>query len=767
LASGLACDGKILILSPRRVAARAAAARMADALGERVGDTVGLRVRLETRVSKSTRIEVMTEGVFTRTLLSDPALDGVAAVLFDEFHERSLDADTGLALALDAQAGLREDLRLLVMSATLDGARVAALMGDCPVIESQGRAFPVSLRYLGSAAGEPIEAAMAAAVRQALREEQGGILCFLPGAGEIERTRTRLHEMGLAPHVDVWPLYGALDPKAQDCAIAPAVEGRRKVVLATSIAETSLTLEGLRVVIDSGLTRRPQYEPATGLTRLVTVRVSQASATQRAGRAGRLGPGVCYRLWQEGETRALPRFDRPEMLDADMAGLALDLAEWGVCDPRMLAFLDQPPAPAWAEAITLLRALGALDCDGRITTRGRAMVAIPAAPRLAAMVVAARAGGQDALGAHLAMVLSEQGLGGRDRDLRTRLEVFARDRGARAESARRAAHRLGGGSDFDIENAGAIVARAFPERVAKARGKPGEFLMANGRAAIVDATDSLAREKFLAIAEVSGRADRAHIQSAAPLDLATIETMFADTIVMEDVAQLESGVARAKRVRRLGKIVLAEAPLAALSPELQTSLLLDSVRANGLSALPWSDAAANLRARVALMKSLEAESWPDWSDAALMQTLEIWLAPHLSQVRALSDLDLDSVLRLHLAYGLQRQLDQDAPVRFETPAGATHTIDYVCDGAPAVSVKLQEMFGQPRHPTIANGRVKLLLLLLSPARRPIQTTRDLPGFWAGSYKDVRADMRGRYPKHPWPEDPLAAPPTLRAKLKGS
>ena len=766
LESGLARGQKILVLSPRRVAARAAAGRMAQTLGEHVGQTVGLRVRLETRVSNATQIEVMTEGVFTRTILSDPSLDGVGAVLFDEFHERSLDADCGLALALEAQAGLREDLRLLVMSATLDGARVATLMQDCPVIESQGRSYPIAIRYLGRNANDPIEAAMAKAIRQALHEESGGILCFLPGAGEIERTRMRVLEQGVPAHVDVLPLYGALDPRTQDQAIAPSPPGRRKVVLATSIAETSLTLEGLRVVIDSGLTRRPQYEPATGMTRLVTVRVSQAAAVQRAGRAGRLEAGVAYRLWQEGETRALPPFDRPEILEADLSGFALDLADWGVRDPGALALLDPPPKPAWLEAVKLLSDLGALDGDGRITPKGKAIAALPLAPRLAAMIMRAQETGDEALAALVAMLVSEQGLGGRDIDLRARLQAFRNDRSARAQAARRAAQRFAPqGGDVEFSRTGAVIAQAFPERVAKARGKPGEFLMANGRAASLDPNDPLAREKFLAIAEVTGSAHRAVILAAAPLDQNELEAAFADRIVSEEVESVVEGVVKAKRVRRLGRIVLSETPIDVRRPEHRAAALLAHVRENGLAAFP--DAAPALRARMAMLRGLEPDQWPDWSDAALMAQLDEWGPQALAGAATLSDVCLADVLCATLEYQRNMRFQHEAPTHFETPAGARHEIDYLCDGAPAVSVKLQEMFGLNTHPTIAGGRVPLLLLLLSPARRPIQTTRDLPRFWAGSYKDVRADMRGRYPKHPWPDDPAAAAPTLRAKPKGS
>jgi ATP-dependent helicase HrpB len=756
---------KILLLSPRRIAARAAAAHMAQSLGEAVGETVGLRVRLETRVSKKTRIEVMTEGVFTRAVLADPGLEGVACVLFDEVHERSLESDLGLALALDAQAGLRTDLRLVAMSATLDGARVASLLGEASRIEAQGRMFPVDVRHIGRDARAPLPQAMADAVRRALREESGSVLCFLPGAGEIERTLTLLREAGADKVAELFGLYGALDPQTQDRAIAPTRAGARKVVLATSIAETSLTIEGVRVVIDSGFTRRPHFEPGTGMSRLETVRVSQAAATQRAGRAGRLEPGVCWRLWQEGETRALPAFDKPEILDADLSGLALDLAEWGA-KADALHWLDAPPKAALQEAIAMLRALGALDVDGRITAHGKVIGAMPIAPRLAHMIVRARENGEGALAAHLAMVVSEQGLGGRDVDVRARLDAFLRDRSPRASAAKRVAQRLGGDGAVDSAHTGAVLALAYPERVAKARGAPGAFLMANGRAAHVNETDILAREKFLAIAEVTGRADRAVILSAAPLTQAEIEHAFGDAIVEEDTARIENGVYRGRRVRRLGRIVLSEAPLERVSQAQIAKMQLDHVRDVGLSALTWDDAALQLRARVALLRTLEGdEAWPDWSDERLIETVDVWLFPHLSL--SLDDVRVETALRHTLDDGQWRRLQREAPEKFETPAASLLTIDYVGDGAPAVDVRLQELFGVKAHPCVASGRAPLLLRLLSPAHRPVQTTRDLPGFWAGSYASVRSDMRGRYPKHPWPDDPANAEPTRRVKPKGS
>lgn len=772
--------GKIVLLSPRRVAARAVAARMAQTLGERAGETVGFRVRLETCVSARTRVEVVTEGVFTRMILADPALEGVAAVLFDEFHERSLDADLGLALARDAQLGLREDLRLLVMSATLDGARVSALLDDCPVIESLGRMFPVAVRHMPRDPRAPIEEAMAEAVRRALREEAGSILCFLPGAREIERCAQRLRESLRDPATSVHPLYGALDPAEQDAAIAPAAAGRRKVVLATSIAETSLTIEGVRVVIDSGLTRRPRYEPGLGLARLETVRVSQAAAEQRKGRAGRLAPGVCWRLWGEGETRALAPFDRPEMLDADLSSLALDLAGWGVADPAALRWLDPPPAAAWAEATALLQGLGATDADGRLTAHGRALARFGLEPRLAHMALKGAQAGAGALAAQLAALLTEPGLGGRDPDLTDRLERFAREPGRRAEAARRLAQRwareaaaLSPASPAARLPAspGALLALAFPERVARARpGKPGEFLMANGRAASVEPTHAMAKAAFLVIADASGAGPAARTLAAAPIAEAEVEALFADRIEAREAVQFEaaSGAVRARRTRRLGRITLSETPIAKPSPDRIGAAIVEAVRAQGLALLPWTDAAQQLRARVGLMRALEGEPWPDLGDAALLATLDDWLAP------AAEGVDGRDALAARLApavaglmpFALKRRLDAEAPVAFVSPAGSERPIDYTAEGGPALAIRLQELFGQDRHPTIASGRVALTLRLLSPAQRPVQTTKDLPGFWRGSYAAVKAEMKGRYPKHPWPDDPLTATPTQRAKPRG-
>jgi ATP-dependent helicase HrpB len=760
--------GKLIVLEPRRLAARAAAERMAATLGERVGEAVGYRVRLASRVSARTRIEVVTEGVFTRMILDDPGLDGVAAVLFDEFHERSLDADLGLAFARDAQAVLRPELRLIVMSATLDAAPVAALLDGAPIIESQGRMFPVETRYLGRDRVLRIEDQVVRAVTRALAEEGGGVLVFLPGQGEIVRVAERLAERVRDPAVEIAPLYGALDAAAQDRAIAPPPAGRRKVVLATSIAQTSLTIEGVRVVIDAGLARVPRYDPASGLTRLETVRVSLAAADQRRGRAGRTEPGVCYRLWDQRETRGLVPFDRPEMLEADLARVALDLAQWGAGEG--LAFLDPPPPAALDEARRLLQRLGALDASGALTEHGRRMAGIALPPRLAHMVLRAAASGQAERAARIAALIAERGLGGRAVDLETRLDGFARDRGPRARDAaslaRRWAAEAGPARGAEKLGDALLLAEAWPERVAKARGGEGHFQLASGRGAFMEATDPLAKAPWLAIAELGGGEARDRILLAAELDPTELETAFADRLTRE--ARLErdaGGRLKAKEVVALGALVVEERLIADPDPALILAALLDEVRAKGLEALPWGEASDALRARAAFLRGLDPTA-PDLADAALLANLDAWLAPILagkSALGQLADRDLEAALRSRLDHAAQRRLDAEAPLRFEAPTGSRLAIDYAAEGGPRVDVRVQELYGLTRHPAVAGGRVPLVLALLSPAHRPIQLTRDLPGFWRGAWAEVRKEMRGRYPKHPWPEDPAAAAPTTRAK----
>ena len=779
-----AARGRILVLEPRRLAARAAAARMAATLGEPVGGVVGYRVRLDARVSAATRVEVVTEGVFTRMILDDPGLDGVAAVLFDEFHERSLDADLGLALARDAQGVLRDDLRLLVMSATLDGARVSALLGGAPTVESLGRAFPVETRYLGRDPAARLEPQVERAVLTALREEDGGVLVFLPGAAEIRRVETALADrLAGRAEVEVHPLYGALSPEAQDRAVAPSPPGVRKVVLATSIAETSLTLEGVRVVIDSGVSRVPRFDPASGLTRLSTVRVSRASADQRRGRAGRTQAGVCYRLWDEAETRALSPFGRPEILDTDLSGFALALAGWGARSPDGLVFLDPPPPAAFAEARRLLADLGALNGEGNLTAQGRRLAELPMPPRLAHLMVRGGEMGAGRRAARIAMLLTERGLGGDVADLAERLSRFARDGSLRARDARSLADSWARRASPPDRNraqeareedgsAGLLLALAYPERIAKGRGADGVFNLTTGRAVRVDPADALAREPWLAVGEVGGGAgpiDR--VLLAARLTLEEIEAQFEEAITEETRTEVDvDGRVRARRLRRLGALVLEARRLDRPPPAVRRSALLDHLRSRGLDLLPWAEETARLRDRVGFLAALEADAWPDLSDAALLEEADAWLGDLLEGVDRLADLvpgDLHQALLARLPSALQRRLEAEAPERLTLPTGSRPLIDYAADGGPLVEARVQELFGLGEHPSVARGRVPLTLALLSPARRPVQVTRDLPGFWRGSWRAVRSEMKGRYPRHPWPEDPLNADPTTRAKPRGT
>jgi ATP-dependent helicase HrpB len=769
-------DKKILVLEPRRLAARAAAARMAATLGEQVGDTVGLRVRFGSRVSKRTRIEVVTEGIFTRLVIDDPSLEGVAAVLFDEFHERSLDADLGLALAHESQQGLRADLKLLVMSATLDGARVAALLGDAPAIESEGRAFPVETRYLGRDPRVPIERQITEAIKRALGAETGSLLVFLPGAGEIRRTELLLKERIDDANVDIVALYGALDAREQDRAISPAPPGRRKVVLATSIAETSLTIEGIRVVIDSGLSRVPRYEPDVGITRLETVRASRAAADQRRGRAGRVEPGICYRLWDEPQTASLEAYTRPEILSVDLSSFVLDLAQWGASDPGKLAFLDPPPRAALSEAKTLLAELGAIDSDGRITEEGRKLCALPLPPRLARMIVDAVAEGAGELAAGIAAVVTERGLGGDDVDLRHRLDNFRRDRSKRADDARamvkRWAQTATGRAAGGDHAPGSLLALAYPDRIAKNRGGAnGSFLLANGRGGNVDPASPLAREPYLAVAELTGTAAASRIVLAAAIALDEIEARFAAQIEDDEAITFERASAslRARRIRKLGALILSERTLPAASRAEAARLLAEGIAGLGIAKLPWGKAQLQFRDRVNFLRRAEGHEWPDLSDHALARNAADWLAPLLEGKTALSQVgadDLAAALDVLIPWNLRKRLDAEAPTHFTAPSGSNVPIDYEAEEGPKLAIRVQELFGLAVHPVIAGGRVPLLIELLSPAHRPVQVTRDLPGFWRGSYKDVRSDLRGRYPKHPWPDDPLTAPATRRAKPHG-
>ena len=848
---------KILVLEPRRIAARAAAERMAHTLSEAVGERIGLRARMVSKSGPKTRIEVVTEGVFTRMILDDPELSGIGAVLFDEFHERSLDADLGLALALDCQGGLRDDLRVLPMSATLDGARVARLLGDAPVIASEGRAFPVETRYLGRDESARIEDRMADAVMRALRAEPGSILAFLPGQGEIRRTEERLKERISDPAIVLAPLYGAMDREAQDRALEPAPKGQRKAVLATSIAETSITIEGVSVVIDSGLARVPRFEPDAGVTRLETVRVSRASADQRRGRAGRTEPGVCYRLWDEPQTQSLPAYAEPEIRSADFSGLLLDCAEWGTADPLSLSWLDPPAAAAIAAAREELTELEALDAQGRITAMGKRLRSLPLPPRLARMVISAGELGHAEEAAQIAAVMVERGLGGNDADLAHRLENFRRDRSHRASEMRKLAvgwarmagagrtrqelsqaplqspltpalSREGRGSPgVPVEKAfsspaerknGAVaagtyplpsrervaakqpgegglsqslsskgtgqqvagedmtlahlLALAFPERTAKARGAPGQFLLANGRGANLDPAHPLARSPFLVAAELSGSAASTRILLAAAAGEADVLAVAGNRLSETDETEFDPGAAalRSRRIRRLGAIVLANEPRPVMPGDESARLLAEGLARLGVSRLPWSGAQIQLRNRVGFLRAAGDGEWPDLSDEALAKTGAEWLAPYLASKTKLSEIgaeDLGSALDALLPWNLKRRLEEEAPPHFEAPTGNRHAIDYESESAPALHIRVQELFGLTQHPSIAGGKLPLTLYLLSPAQRPIQVTRDLPGFWRGSWAAVKAEMKGRYPRHPWPDDPASAAPTARAKPRGT
>ncbi|MCK1745365.1 ATP-dependent helicase HrpB [Bradyrhizobium sp. 139] len=770
---------KIIVLEPRRIAARASADRMAKSLGERTGETVGYRVRFGSKISRATRIEVVTEGIFTRQILDDPELSGIAAILFDEFHERSLDADMGLALARDAQTGLREDLRILVMSATLDGARVARLLGEAPVVESEGRAFPVETRYLGRKADAPVERQMADAIASALRADSGSVLAFLPGAAEIRRTQNFLSERVQDASIEIVPLFGALDAAVQDRAIAPAPKGTRKVVLATSIAETSLTIEGVRIVVDSGFARVPRYEPDIGLTRLETVRAARAAVDQRRGRAGRTGPGVCYRLWDEPQTASLAPYTQPEILSADLSSLVLDLAQWGVADPSTLSFLDPPPAPAWKEAKSLLTELNALDGDGRITAEGKSLRALALPPRLARMIVDSHRAGEGEAAAEIAAIITERGLGGDSVDLEHRRDQFRRDRSPRAASARDLARRWASQvaasekakpEERDLST-GLMLAYAFPDRVARNRGN-GIFVLANGRGAAVEQTSSLARAPYIAIGEMTGTAASGRILLAAPISEDDIERHFAEHIETVDEVSFDRGAMalRARRKRALHAITLSEATLP-LSPSEETArIFADGLIAVGLDRLPWSKAARQWRDRVMFLRKAEGEGWPDLSDDGLTARRDDWLVPALYDKIALKDIsagDLSDAVMTLLPWEMRARLEREAPTHFEAPTGTMLAIDYEAEQGPTIAVRLQELFGLNSHPSIAAGKVPLVLELLSPAQRPVQVTRDLPGFWRGSYSAVRSDLRGRYPRHPWPEDPANALPTRRVKPRGT
>lgn len=757
-------SGQILLLSPRRLAARAAAERMAELAGEPVGKTIGYATRLDSKHGKDTRILVLTEGIFRNRIQADPELPGVSAVLFDEIHERSLDSDFGLALALDAQAALRPDLRILPMSATLDGARFSKLLDGAPVIESEGRSYPLDIRYLGRSAEQRIEDSMAPAIRRALGETDGDLLAFLPGVAEIERTAERLEGL---PGIALHRLHGSLDPAAQRAAIRKGAPGTRKIVLATSIAETSLTIDGVRIVVDSGLARRARYDRGGGMTRLVTERASQAAVTQRAGRAARQAAGVCYRLWEEAATAGMPPFDPPEILEADLSALVLDCAIWGAADPGTLRWLDPPAAAAVAEARERLQLLDALDAENRPTPHGRRIAELPLPPRLAHMMLAAAARGWGRTAAEVAVLLSERGLGGNDTDLEQRLVRWRRERGTRADAARGLAGRwqrmAGGDGEGPVA---ACIALAFPDRIAKRRGNNGEdWASSGGRGFRLDPASPLAAQTYLAVADVQGAASGARILAAAAIAPDLIESLFADRIeTVRRVRADGAGGILATRERRLGSLALSSGQDDSPDPAAIAAALLEAARKAGVAALPFSDHARTLQRRATFARRVDP-AIPDLGDEALAADIEDWLPPLLDGRRALAAVSasaLTQMLELRLGWAGKTAVDRLAPEAFVSPLGSHHAIDYAAEGGPAVELRVQALFGLAAHPVVA-GNVPLVLRLTSPAGRPIQTTKDLPGFWSGSWAAVAKEMRGRYPKHPWPDDPAAAVPTLRTK----
>jgi len=760
------CGGQVLLLVPRRLAARAAAEFMAAAMGEKPGETIGYATRLDSKAGKATRVVAMTHGVFLSRIEADPELGGVSAVLFDEVHERSLDNDLSLALALDAAGALRPDLRLVAMSATLDTGRFQALLGDPPTIVSEGRSYPLEIRYVGRDAAARIEPQMASAIRSALGEHSGSLLVFVPGVAEIERTAEALG--ALPANVELHKLHGGIEPAAQRAALAPPPPGKRKLVLATSIAETSVTLEDVRIVVDSGLARRPRYDRGAGLTRLVTERASRAAVTQRAGRAARQAAGVAIRLWEEAATASLPAHDPPEILEADLSSLLLSSLMWGEPDPRRLPFLDAPPAAAIEEARKRLARLGAIDQEGRLTDHGRAVASLPLEPRLAHMLIEAGARGFGAAAADVAMLLTERGLGGNDPDLDVRWRRWQSDRSKRADAARRMAARFSPKAPAPAAGEGLAkaLALAFPDRVSRRRDSSGEtWQSVGGRGFRLDPASSLARSEWLAVGEVAGHAAGARILSAAPLTEADVTDLFADEIEARHDGAFDpkTGAVAPTRSRRLGAIRLSSGPDPSPDQSAIEQALLDGVREHGLDLLPWDGRARQLRARADFAHRAD-ESIPAFDDGSLIDRLDEWLAALVAGKRRLGDIPpaaLTGALEALLGYEAMRKLDRVAPAEFVSPAGSRHRIDYSAEAGPTVEVRAQALFGLSRHPMA--GDVPLVIAITSPAGRPIQTTRDLPGFWAGSWRDVAREMRGRYPRHPWPDDPASAPPTLKTK----
>jgi ATP-dependent helicase HrpB len=784
---------KILMLEPRRIAARAVAGRMAQLLGEPIGRSVGFRTRLETRVSRETRIEVVTEGILTRMLQDDSGLCDIGCVIFDEFHERSLNADLGLALCIESQQNLREDLRLVVMSATLDLQPIARLLGDAPIVAARGRSFDVATHFVPRRPEINLEQQTAQVIRNALRDHDGDVLCFLPGAAEIRRVQRALEDAGLDRHVRVLPLYGDLEGAAQDAALSPAPQGQRKVVLATSIAETSLTIEGIRVVVDSGLRRYAEFDPATGMSHLITTKVSQAAADQRRGRAGRLSAGTCYRLWSEGTQASLTPQTAPEILHADLAPLALELSCWGAVDAASLCWLDPPPAAPLAQARDLLRQLEAIDSAARVTPHGRMLAKLGTHPRLAHMLVRAREHGAARLACDLAAILSERdilrgGPGARDVDLRLRVAVLrgdvrdlppgiSLDSRAMNQAKRSSAHWqrdfTSGRPDSADPHAwtGILLAWAYPDRIGQARGDGGRYLLANGRGARFGEPQALSKAEYIVAAELDGAEREARIFLAAPLSLKDLQEHFSAQILERaDIFWDERDHAvRARRERRLGALLLESHEIRNPDAQALQNAALSGLRELGITGLPWTPELRQWQARVMLMQQYAVpspEPWPDLSDAALAATLEEWAPPWISGMARrehFARIDLWSALRSRLTYPQGVILEREAPTQFTVPSGSNIPIDYMDGEIPTLSVRLQEMFGLSQTPSVAAGRLPLLLKLLSPARRPVQITRDLVSFWNRGYHEVKKDLKGRYPKHYWPEDPYTAEPTRRAR----
>lgn len=764
--------GQILLLVPRRLAARAAAEFIAARHNEQPGGTFGYATRLDSKIGKATRVIAMTHGVFLARIQADPELSGVAAVLFDEVHERSLDNDLALAFALDAAAALRPDLRILAMSATMDGARFGNLLGDPPKIVSEGKAWPLAIHHVGRDPAQRIEPQMAAAIRRALADHDGSLLAFLPGVAEIERTAEALGMLG--ENIVLHRLHGSIDPAAQRAALAAPPPGKRKLVLASAIAETSLTLDDVRIVVDSGLARRPRYDRGAGLTRLVTERASRAAATQRAGRAARQSAGIAIRLWEEAATGSLPAQDPPEILEADLSTLVLACLNWGEAEPARLPFLDPPPAAALAEARKRLTALAALDETGQLTPHGRAIAGWPLEPRLAHMMIEAGRLGIAEAAAQAAALLTERGLGGSDADLEMRLRRWRTDKSLRSNAARRMAEswaRRAGAGGTGGHDLGKAVALAFPDRLSRRRdASGGHWQSVGGRGFRLDPASPLARSQWLAVAEVAGHAAGARILSAATIDESDVIALFGERIEIRHDGAFDpaTGSVSPKRSRQLGAIRLSSGPDPEPDKAAIEAALVDGVREYGLGHIVWAESASALRARAAFARAFDP-SIPGLDDEALLERLDEWLPPLVAGKRGLGQVDsaaLRRALESLLGYEALRTIDRLAPAEFASPAGSRHGIDYAAPGGPTVEVRAQALYGLSEHPSVGSAQVPLTLAITSPAHRPIQTTKDLPAFWAGSWREVAKEMRGRYPRHHWPEDPAAATPTLRTKKAG-